>query len=803
MNQHLRKRLATKDLLFFIGIIFLLSFINPCLAQDKKTAETYKTLIKQGDKAFAAQDYKGAILLYEKAHQAKPDYNYATNKIEEITKILDSGSDSIAQSALRKKSISSYKTLIAQADYAFDAKEYADAWLLYEKAYQTRPDYNYTTERIDKITSLLNAAPDTKSQIFKTKIRKADSLYALKNYQLAKPEYQKALLLEPTAQLPKERLEHIKASFIDPDDMANFNLAIANGDKELALSDFDKALFFYDAALELHPNSKFVTKKISDIKKQQADHKAQTGQPAINTASANNPIQSEKPGQALAENQNKLVITTDNLNVKGDVKESDNTATSIKTRDKNSASIEHEESQMQKDQQKYDAILASAENLLKSTDYEAALKKFKSASAIKPAESYPLVKISEIEAKLASLKNMDENYASAITGGDRLLSELKYNEALSSYKQALAIKPNETYPVSKISGITLILEKQKSDSENYAQALRTGEKAQAAGDYTLALTSFQDARKIKPSEQYPQEQINAIMVLQANQQKKEQKYTTTINTGDQLFAGKDYNKALIAYSEASDLKKNEKYPQDQIAKIKIILADLQSSDANYNLSITEGDRFFAIKDYAEAKSAFVKAAGLKPAETYPRQRITAIDKIIEETAKARSSEYNNALEVADKLYNKKVFDQAIDAYEAAAKINPGDTYPEIQIGKIRKYMSDHAILDLNSQALIINTGNEKKFSFSAIDPSLRKNNYILLKARSTSKTAPKVYLNYGKDDTKNGGIVLRDMDKTTLRDFLISISIQDKWFREDNNWISIAVETGGIEITKVQIAAGE
>jgi hypothetical protein len=118
-------------------------------------------------------------------------------------------------------------------------------------------------------------------------------------------------------------------------------------------------------------------------------------------------------------------------------------------------------------------------------------------------------------------------------------------------------------------------------------------------------------------------------------------------------------------------------------------------------------------------------------------------------------------------------------------------------------MSDHAILDLNSQAMIINNGNEKKFSFSAIDPGLRKNNYILLKARSTSKIAPKVYLNYGKDNTKNGGIVLRNLDKTTLRDFLISISIQDKWFREENNWISIAVETGGIEITKVQIAAGE
>ncbi len=801
MNQHLRKLLTTNFLILLIGFISILTFTNPCLAQDKKTAETYKTLIKQGDKAFAAQDYKGALHWYEQAHEAKPEYNYASNRIDEITKILDS--DSKVQTTQNKKSISTYKTLIAQADYAFDAKEYADAWLLYEKAYQTRPDYNYSSDRIDKINSLLNASPDTKSQILKTKIQKADSLYAQKNFQLAKPEYQKALLLDPTAQLPKDRLEQIKTNYIDPDDMANFNLAIANGDKELALSDYDQATIFYEAALELHPSSKFAAKKIADTKKQQADYTAQTGKSSINTTSVNNPRQPEKPVQDVAESQKPSAGVVKNQTAKENSKEAENNTNSKKVPDNKAISEEQGESQMQKDQQKYNATLASAEKLLLSADYEAALKEFKSASAIKPSESYPLVKISEIEAKLALLKNMEGNYASAIADGNRFLSDSKYNEALNSYKQALTIKPNETYPVSKISEINLILDKLKADSDNYSQAIRTGEKAKAAADYSLALKSFQDARKIKPSEQYPQEQINEIKALLANQQKNDQKYIAAINKGDQLFAGKDYNNALMAYSEASELKKNEKYLQDQITKIKIMLADSRSADEYYNIAISEGDRLFGIKDYVEAKSAFVKASGFKPAESYPRQRLIAIDKIIEETAKARSTEYNTAIEIADKLYNKKVFDQAIDAYETAAKINPGDSYPELQIGKIRKYMSDHAILDLNSQALVINKGNEKKFSFSAIDPSLRKNNYILLKARSTDKTPPKVYLNYGKDDTKNGGIVLRNLDKTTLRDFLISISIQDKWFREENNWISIAVETGGIEITKVQIAAGE
>ena len=51
--------------------------------------------------------------------------------------------------------------------------------------------------------------------------------------------------------------------------------------------------------------------------------------------------------------------------------------------------------------------------------------------------------------------------------------------------------------------------------------------------------------------------------------------------------------------------------------------------------------------------------------------------------------------------------------------------------------------------------------------------------------------------------MLRSIDKTSINDYLIRISVQDKWYREDNNWISLFVETGDIEITRVQIAAGD
>ena len=270
------------------------------------------------------------------------------------------------------------------------------------------------------------------------------------------------------------------------------------------------------------------------------------------------------------------------------------------------------------------------------------------------------------------------------------------------------------------------------------------------------------------------------------------------------MASKNLAEALNAYQNALEIKPNEEYPKSKIAEINSALsAQKEELEKMYNSYIAQGDQLAGAKDYAGAKSAFTKASGIKPSETYPKQRITEITKITEEIELARRVEYNKAIGEADKLYNSKIFDQAIDAYEAAAVINPGDAYPAQQISKIRRLMSDNAILDLYSQNLTIKAGDEKKFNFTAIEPRLRKNNYILLKAHSTGKGTSKVYLNYGKDGLKNGGIVLRSIDKTTINDYLIRISIQDKWYREDNNWISLFVETGEIEITKVQIAAGD
>jgi hypothetical protein len=66
-----------------------------------------------------------------------------------------------------------------------------------------------------------------------------------------------------------------------------------------------------------------------------------------------------------------------------------------------------------------------------------------------------------------------------------------------------------------------------------------------------------------------------------------------------------------------------------------------------------------------------------------------------------------------------------------------------------------------------------------------------------------VFINYGKDDAKSGGFVLKGIESDESSDYLLRISIQDKWYRVDNNWISLYPEGGDIEITSIQISQGD
>jgi tetratricopeptide (TPR) repeat protein len=797
----------------------------------KTTEESYFKAIADGDRLFTEKDYLNSLASFKNANSVKPGEVYPNQKITEIQTILDKD----------KAEGQRYQEAIAQADKLFNDKKLTEALEAYQRASKTKPAEKYPQDQISEINRQI-AAEKKLDEDYQKAITDAGIQMKAGKYDEARILYSNAGTLKPLEKLPKDKVAEIDGILSGIQKMEqNYSKAINDGDASLATKRYQEALAFYNAASVIKPTETFPKTQVQKINGLMAEQQKLDADFLAAVTTADQFFDAKKYSEAVIDYRKALVLKPTEKYPSDKIVEAEKNIADLK------AILEG-----------YEKAIADGDKKLASKDYENALISFKTANASKPTESYPVQKISEIQLIINKLKAEEASYQQAVALADKLFADQKYREALEPYQRASAIKTSEKYPQEQIIRINALLAEQKKldedyqklltdadvqfktgkydearitytnagtmkpveklpkdkiaeidgilaglkhKDENYTKAINTAAEFYTAKDLPGAIKSYEEALLIKPTEKYPQERLAAI---RAEAKAIEENYAKAIALGDSKLASKNLMEAINAYQNAAEIKPGEVYPKSQISGINTsLLAQKEEQDKMYSSYVADGDRFFSAKDYAGANSAFSKATGIKPDESYPKQRIIEITKIVEEIELARKAEYNKALGEADKLYNTKVFDLAIDAYEVAAKINPGDSYPGQQIGKIRKYMSDHAIQDLYSQTLVISEGSEKRFTFSAIEPRLRKNNYILLKARSTGKTVPKVYLNYGKDSQKNGGIVLRSLDKNTIGDYLIRISVQDKWYREDNNWMSLSVETGDIEITKVQIAAGE
>ncbi len=801
------------------------------ISQMKELQKSYDKAIAEGEKQLKDKDYPKSMASFGSAVELKPAETYPKQKIAEIQAILDKD----------KAEGQRYQDAITVADKLFTDKAYSEAISNYQLASGIKPAEKYPQDQVSLINKLIADQKKLDEDYLKL-ITDADVQLKSGKYDEARKMFVDAGKLKPAENLPKDKIAEIDGLLADIRNRdESFTKYISEGDLNLSATKYTEALASYNSALKLKPEEAYPQAQIDKTNKLIADQKILDDNFLAAIEAADNYFGINKYTEAIADYRKALALKPTEKYPSDKIAESQKLIDDLKLLN-----------------EAYAKAIASGDKKLSGKDYENALADFKSANTLKPSEEYPTLKIKEIQAILDKNKAEADRYNEAIALADKFFTAEKYLDALEPYQRAVTIKPGEKYPADQIVRINKLLDElakldaayqklitdaeakfktnmyadarkayaeaalmKPSESlpkekiaeidgilagiklrdENYTKAINDAANEYAGKNLVSAVKLYESALTIKPEEKHPQERITAI---KAEIKAIDDRYNKAVGLGDDKLASKNLMEALNAYQDALEIKPAEEYPKTKIAEINLALAAQKEEQEKLFASyIADGDRLFAVKDYKGARSAFTKATGIKPAETYPKQRITEINKLIEALELAFRAEYNKALGEADKLYNTKIYDLAIDAYEAASVINPDDPYPQQQISKIRKYMADHAIQDLYSQPLVISEGNEKKFTFPAVEQRLRKNNYILLKARSTGSSAPKVYLNYGKDGLKNGGIVLRSIDKKDISDFLIRISVQDKWYREDNNWITLFVETGEIEITKVQIAAGD
>ncbi|NJK85435.1 MAG: tetratricopeptide repeat protein [Bacteroidales bacterium] len=139
------------------------------------------------------------------------------------------------------------------------------------------------------------------------------------------------------------------------------------------------------------------------------------------------------------------------------------------------------------------------------------------------------VQANKVAADKAKAAELDKQYQAYLTQGDTYYKNKDYKNAAEAYNNALMLKPSESYPKLRVNEINKAnaaaeAKKQQEIEAGYQNALIAAEKAVAAKDFTAAKAFYQQAQQINPQNPSVQSKIAEMdrQIAADNQQKQQQ-----------------------------------------------------------------------------------------------------------------------------------------------------------------------------------------------------------------------------------------------------------------------------------------
>jgi len=754
-----------------------LTEISALLAGIAEKDVAYQTSITNADQFFADGSYEQAQSEYQTASGLKPDEDYPKTKLTEISTLLAGIAETDA----------AYQTSITNANQFFADGSYEQAQAEYQTASSLKPEEDYPKSKLTEISTLLDGLAETDAA-YQTSITNADQFFADGSYGQAQAEYQTASGLKPDEDYPKTKLTEIStllAGIAETD--AAYQTSITNANQFFADGNYGQAQSEYQTASSLKPEEEYPKTKLTEIRALLAGLAETDAAYQTSITNADQFFADENYEQAKSEYQ-----TASNLKPEEEypkTKLTEITALLAGLAETDAA---------------YQSSITNADQFFADENYEQAKSEYQTASNLKPEEEYPKTKLTEISTLLAGIAETDAAYQTSITNADQFFADGSYEQAQSEYQTASNLKPEEDYPKTKLTEISALLAGIAETDAAYQTSITNADQFFADASYEQAQAEYKTASGLKPEENYPKTKLTEILTLLSGIAETEVAYETAITNADQLFDTKNYDQAKTGYQAASEIKPDELYPKAKIREINDLILNAEQAalalKQEYDGYVASGDFQFDAENYHEAKTAYLGAADLFPEEKYPEERLKEINSILAAELERVQKDYNQAISEADRFYNSKVFDNAIYYYSQAAGIKPDESYPRDRINEITKLIAANVVVDVVKGREMIDDNVLKKYDFNPVSRVGRKESYIVVKATNMSDKDFRLFLNYGKDGAKNGGFVINIPKSSNQRDYIIKVGGQYKWVSNDNNWLSLQPEGGSIQVSYIQVS---
>lgn len=631
----------------------------------KRIEEDYKLAISDAQRAMADGDYLTAQDNLIAAQGMKPQAQEPAQLLAQVEAKLNAAGQEDER----------YLTILTSADQAFGNENFDEAIKLYNDALVVKPTESYPKERIAESQKLLDAkkaaereaeALAEKDKAYNDAIAKADAAYTKGAWRDAKALYQNALAHKDDPH-PKKRIAEIdiklEENALAQKELENaarleaeFKMKVDKGLAALSAENFDMAKGHFSEALAIKSDED-VRQKLAFIEQKLEEQVAQN----------------------LAAEEAKRV---------------------------NAAYVQK---------------ILEADKAFNQRNFEDAKPIYKAALALKGGEVYPKQQIEKIEKELGALADaerrkqeqlrVDQEFAALVNEGDKSFSGKNFNNALSQYESALALKDNQDVK-NKIAATKDALARLAKSQEAQMRYEKTIAEADEMFDnkaFEKAMETYNLAAGMMPNEAYPKERMKAIETILAKQKQetaaaeqekeRQENFERLISEAEGLLKADNLDGAEAAARNAENLNANDPRLTKLLEEIdvrqreKAELAKKAEAEkakrAEYEQYIKEGTLAMRNGDFGHARINFDNAASLYPNEKEPPSKIAELERLeLAAEEASRNSKYAEFIAEADKAFNTKDYGVALAQYESALELKPNEPYPQERIIKLEQLIKE-------------------------------------------------------------------------------------------------------------------
>ena len=586
-----------------------------------------------------------------------------------------------------------FKAAVLNGDVNYGKKLYAKAIAFYETALTYKPG---DAEVMAKIAKIEQEQRQIANKLFYDEtIVSADKAFNKKEYLSARELYTTALTAWPEQSYPQKQIDAIDAIL---QKSAAYNQLIVQGDSAFGKQDYKAARGKFTAALVVKPGEPYPEGRIREIDAIEAREAKADQEYRTLIAGADKLFGEQKWPQARDEYRKAAGIRPADPYPPMKLSEiSEIEAEQARLQaEKENAEKARLLAETERRELAYKKLVDEADRLAGQTKLVEAVGKFREALEVKPQESYPLQRIEEIRGIIARQTEAQKAYEAAITKGDKEFSQQQYGAARNSFQQALAAKKEEPYPAEMIARIDSIeSEQSRLAAEKLAaeQAAREAAEAEKARLEAERLAKAEAERQAAEAEKARLAEEKAR--LAAEKAAKEEAAKAAAEAERQRLAEEKARleaerlARLEAEREAAEAEKALLAAERAEREEAARLAALAEKDKRYTEAVARGDQSFGSKKYTEAIDHYRSALREKPEEGYPQQKITECQSLLAEMA-ANQKAYDEAVAAGDREFRRQAYPAAREAFLRAQQAKSEERYPREMIARIDALMTEQS-----------------------------------------------------------------------------------------------------------------